>query len=377
MNLFKKLREKGNTLVLFAIAIPVAVGATGLVLDWGRGVWTRTELQRAADAGALSGCSFMKDSQTMADYQAFKSVQANFDGPDGATYTADAAQETYTVQLNETVPTLFMRIFGRENMEVGVSATALGPQPIGGLRGGGFPFAIINPDLNSSPCDDLVPSNWGRPYIIGYGENNVIVADWANDCGAVPPNPGNGVGNGNGWRGALGLNQDGTYHEGGGGSDLKENMINGWPGEMKLDDVVPTETGNISGPITQGRDALLGSEPLPWGEFDIDTDTLESRVVLVPIVHLINTSRNDTFTVQDWNNGADWDQSEVVVDGWAPFFILTTSEQGDVDGDGNANDPDWIVGLYIPGVEINNYLPPEENQSTEEWGVYSTSRLID
>ena len=66
----------------------------------------------------------------------------------------------------------------------------------------------------------------------------------------------------------------------------------------------------------------------------------------------------------------------VVVDGFAPFFLLTTGEQGDVDGDGNPNtDEDWLVGYFIPGVTINDYLPPEDGST--EFGLYSAPRLID
>ena len=371
--LSRRLIQKGNALVIMLITLPALVGATGLALDWGRGVWVKTMLKRAADSGALTGASFLPD-QTTADTKSDQMINANFLGPDDVICTPNGDQ--YTVQLAETVPTFFMRIFGRINMEVSVSSTARGPEKVGGLRGGAFPFAIINPNLNDNPCDDLTPSNYGRPYVIAYGENNVIVEDWANDCGPIPPNPGNGNsgGSGQGWRAALRLDHEGGLG-GSGAADLRDNMMYGWQGEMRIGDTVPTETGNIDGPIDQGRDGLLGSNPTSWSDFDLHLDGHDPRVVLVPIIHLVHANRRDVYTTSDYWNGAPWDQGEVVIDGFAPFFMLTVREQGDVDADGGQNDGDWIVGYYIPGVEINDYLPPDEG--SPEYGVYSAPRLID
>ena len=331
------------------------------------GVLTKTRLQRAADAGALSGAAFLP-SHTIAMEKAELMVLDNFSDPelDSATYTPLGNE--YTVELTTTIPTTFMRIFGREEMEIYAEATAITNVVAGGLQGGGFPYALINPNLNNDPSDDLTQGNYGRPYVIGYGEDNIIVGDWANGSGAIPP-PNDG--NGRGWRGALDLNDDGTYGNAG-ASDLRNNIINGWPGTMVVGDDVPIQTGNITS-VAGARDEMLGPDPMDFDDFDTHMHGNCSRVVLVPIVHLINENRQDTYTVQDYNNGAAWEHGEVVVDGFAPFFILDEDEQGDVDGDGKNKDRDWITGYFIPGVTINNYIPP--NEMTEYFGIYATPRL--
>ena len=38
--------ERGNALILMVIAIPAIIGIVGLALDFGRGVWTQTRLQK-------------------------------------------------------------------------------------------------------------------------------------------------------------------------------------------------------------------------------------------------------------------------------------------------------------------------------------------
>lgn len=372
--LFYKLfckKERGNALLMTVISFGVLLGMAGLVIDWGRGVWVKTQLKKAADAAALAGAGYLPD-ENAAQTKAQQLVYDNYSSPDAETYIPGA--DTYTVQLEDNVTTLIMRLFGHSSFDVVVSSTAMTSRPIGGLGRGAFPFAIINPDKNNCPDDDLVESNYGRPYILAYGQRNIMVEDWANGCDPMPLNPGHGGGSAQGWRSALRLNSDGTYGHAG-ASDLRYNMINGWCGKMLIGDEVPIETGNIAGPLSQGRTGLLGSNPLPWADFDINDDRHSSRVILVPIVHLINTNRQDEYTVNDWYGNAPWSHNYVVVDGFAPFFILTVGEQGNVDGQGGSNDPDWIVGYFIPGIEINTFTDPDYDNP--EYGMWSTPRLID
>lgn len=363
------LNQRGNALVLALLVLPVLIGAAGLALDWGRGVWCKTRMKRAADSAALAGVSFLPNCY-VAWQHAFDMVNANYGVPGDATYTPIGNQ--YRVELSDTIPTFFMRLFGHDTMEVGVSSTAVALRPVNGLRGGAFPFAIINPNLNFDPTDDLIPSNYGRPYIIMYGEDNVMVPDWANGSLPVPP-PSEGTSRG--WRGALGLEQDGGMSNDAGTDDIVFCMLNPWPGTAAIGDGLPTKTGNMDNPLNRARNDLLGPNPLDWEDFDPRYHSDCERVAMVPIVHLVNVARQDTYTIQDYYNDAAWEHSYVVIDGFAPFFILTVSEQGDVDGDGNPNDRDWIVGLYVPGVKTGNFLPPGPN--TPNYGLYAPPRLID
>jgi hypothetical protein len=368
-------KERGNTLLLGLVIMPVLLGMAGLVLDWGRGVWIRTQLQKAADAGALAGAAALPDID-LAREQASTRVAANFTDPDDEVYAVSG--EEYTVDLTVNVPTLFMRLLGHDSMEVSVTATAITSQPTGGLRKGGFPIAIINPDLNNDPCDDLTEWNYGRPYIIGYGEDNVMVEDWANGCDPCPTSPGNGHGNGEnsrGWRGALALGSDGSFG-GAGANDLRDVMMNGFPGEINIGDLLPMKFGNMAGPMRDGREGLLGDDPLPWDEFDQELDADCSRVVMVPIVHLINESRGDTYTVADFYNSAAWEHGDIVVDGFAPFFILTQDE-ADEYLDVHGNSMDWVLGFFIPGVRTHNFLPAQDGETVPEWGLYDPPRLIE
>ncbi len=364
----KKPGQRGNAILYVAILMPVLIGFAGLVTDYGRGVYTKTQLQRAADAGALAGASYIPN-EYEAHYKAAQLVAENYDDVIKANYVRQG--DNFTVELGTSVPTFFMRFFGHYTMEIYAEATAITNVLVGGLTDGGFPFAVINPDMNDDPSDDLSPANWGRRYVLGYGEDNIIVGDWANGSDPMPaPN----MGNGRGWRGALGLEMDGSLGWGGttGADDVIYAMTNGWPGTMEIGDWLPTKTGNMQS-INKGTIERLGPNPLPYSEFDPHLDGHNPRVILVPIIHLINPNRMDAYTVQDFNNGVPFDNSQVVVDGFAPFFLLTAEEQGDVDGDGKLNDTDWVTGIFLPPIKINNYIPG--GPGTPNFGMYATPRL--
>ena len=363
--------QKGNALLIAMIAFVAIVGASGLVLDVGRGVWTRTELQKAADAAALAGASYLPN-QTVADEKAGNMISANFGAPGSTTLTANGY--AYTVQLREVVPTFFMAIFGHDSMDVGVTATALAHRSVGKLKGHGFPSAVINPNLNNDPSDDFMPDNYGRPYVLNYGPNNTMVQDWAN--GGLPCPPSANGGNSNGWKAWLGLCADGTYGNAG-ASDIKSDIINGWPGTMNIGDVVPMKNGNVTGPPEQGRTQLLGSTPLPWVDFNPRLNGDNNRIVYVPIVHLINVNENDAFTAADYYAGAQWDTNNVVVDGFAPFFLLSDTEENAYAAamglDNHTNG--WMVGLFVPGIITNNYSP--SGGSAPDMGLYLPPRLVE
>jgi Flp pilus assembly protein TadG len=71
-------KQQGNALMYLCLIFPALIGVTGLVVDFGRGVWTKTELQRAADSGALSGAAFLP-SESLAQEKAASMVDRNFD----------------------------------------------------------------------------------------------------------------------------------------------------------------------------------------------------------------------------------------------------------------------------------------------------------
>src|SRR4051794_19252694 len=48
-------RRSGQTLILFALLLPLVLGMTGLVIDGGMLIATQRQVQNAADAAAMAG----------------------------------------------------------------------------------------------------------------------------------------------------------------------------------------------------------------------------------------------------------------------------------------------------------------------------------
>ncbi len=371
-------KQKGAVMVYLAIGIVPLVAALGLVIDYGSAVSCSNKMQKAVDAAALGGASFLPESN--AQLIAEELAETNYGEYDD--YDVIVTGDQINVTMERSVPTKFMRIFGQNTMDVSVSATATAPQPVGQTNEDMMPFCLINPNTNNVPDDDLVPSNWGQPYILFYGEDNIIVEDWAYDGSlyngaweGIPENP--NIGNASpsaGWRGALDLHEDGTI-DGAGANSFRTNIGDGWPGTAGINDVLPVETGNMANPTVQGRDdRIIGEEDELLENFDPRIDYDMGRVVLVPIVSLLQSgSTTERYTIDDYEAGLPWELRDVIIDGFAPFWVLSQDEQGNVDGDNNKNnDGDWIIGIFIPGTRI-----PGSNGGGIDFGSATPPRLID
>lgn len=345
-------RQTGAVLVYLAIAIVPFVAILGLVIDYGSAVVCRSRMQKAVDAGALAGAAYLPN--TNAPDKAAEVAIVNYSKSDG--YEVNINGDEITVTMKRSVPTSFMKIFGQNSLAVGVTATAIKPLSPSKIVGHMMPFCLINPNNNLDEDDDLVPSNWGKKYILFYGEDNLVVQDWANgNIGVGEQSPlieeALAKNNSMGWRSALTLDLSALGI--GGAEAMLYSYVNGYPGEIEIDDLVPTETGNTASvPMNGTKERLFGEEDYLFENFDPDYDYDIKRVIFVPIVTLLmDGSTTEPYTIDHYiaGTGHDWNKHYVRIDGFAPFYLLTDEEQGDVDGDGAAKDKGWITGYYIPG----------------------------
>jgi len=370
--------EKGNSLVMLVIAIFAIIGIAGLVLDYSSAVWARAQMQKGADSAALAGARYLPS----ADQGLSKSlVMLDQNYPDYTDETRTPGTNQFEVTVSDNIPTYFMRLFDKPNIPVSVYARAVTGVNVCGLPGS-FPFAVVNPNLNDCPADDLVPANYWKRYIIGYGEPNISVPNWANACD--PSWTPSYWGSAKGWRNALRLNNDCTYDPGVGPPDLAPAILDGWCGEMGVGDIVPTVDGaqTNSMMILKAREERLARstltlETLKQAYIDGTQNQYfpDSRIILVPIVSMLKDGTSEKFTVQDFNNGLHWDLNHVIIDGFAPFWLLSKQEQGDVSPNPG---PDWdyVTGYFLPPIGINNYEPCAPGTGTE-FGVYATARLAE
>jgi hypothetical protein len=130
-------QEKGQTTILFALAVLVIFGMVGFVIDLGKAYYAQRQVQATADAASLAGAAFLPDptqAVTVAkQYGATGKNAPNFSVTEDVTSKCVKAfpgcTPTNALMVSETahVSTHFMRIFGINNIDVNVKSLACGP----------------------------------------------------------------------------------------------------------------------------------------------------------------------------------------------------------------------------------------------------------
>jgi Mg-chelatase subunit ChlD len=115
---------------MMAACMVALLGFLGLALDSARGYVLRSRLSRAVDAAALGGARALRLSQADAEARARTLAAANGVAPeDGTTLdigfgTNAEGENTIQVAAARTIPTTFMRVLGRTEMQVRSEAVA-------------------------------------------------------------------------------------------------------------------------------------------------------------------------------------------------------------------------------------------------------------
>jgi Putative Flp pilus-assembly TadE/G-like len=133
--------ERGQVLVLVAVAMVALLAAAGLAIDVGYAYYAQRSLQASADAAALAGA------QELPNPDAAAATARNYGGEDGArnaranvpgvrtTVTtrclrsAPGCNPANAIVVTErtTIPTFFARVVGIDSFDVGAKATACSP----------------------------------------------------------------------------------------------------------------------------------------------------------------------------------------------------------------------------------------------------------
>jgi hypothetical protein len=140
----KRRSEAGQTIAAVAFGLVALIGIVGLAIDMGYMRYQKRRLQSAADSAAIAGASELRYANGNYATAAKNDAKANGfeDGVNGVTVTpnnppADApfsgvpnANDYAEVQVQQNVPTFFMRIFGVNSARVSATAVAhLGSAP--------------------------------------------------------------------------------------------------------------------------------------------------------------------------------------------------------------------------------------------------------
>lgn len=328
-------RESGQTAVLFAMMIVVIIGMLALVIDYGMPARTARRLQNAADSAALAGATLLpakgllnaeparKEAIAYAGKNGYTDVAVSFRKSSGAGITlpdsggGTADGENYTiidVTVKATVDYTFAKIFGHSSVELERSASAQ-VKAITSLRGV-VPLSIKKDEMDAA----LASGNYYMTLKYGGGSGS------------------------NGAYGAIDL--DGS--NGGGASQYKDRLVNGYDGTISVGDLLPAENGNMSGPTESGvqqRYNACTHFPSAGGCTPTQYDKNCPRIMMIPVV---------VYT------GAH----TVEIQGFAPFLISSYH------GSGNEC---FVYGSYLPSYITEGDVDPSAPENP--YGPY-TVKLV-
>lgn len=314
--------ESGQSAVLFAVILTALIGVLALVIDFGRPALVARRLQNAADSAALAGASLLPvGTYEPAEIQAVKDCAVEYANQNGFSDVSvslvvlfEATYERIDVTVKETVEYTFAKIFGLDSTELERSASAQ-VFPVTSMRGV-VPLSVTYDELYSA-------LQVGNYYLtLKYG-------------------------GGSGTNGAYGaLNLDGE--KGGGASQYRHDLINGYDGTISVGDQVPTENGNMSGPTVAGVQQRYSSCTHYASEGGCTPEHYDpscSRIMMIPVVRYI-------------------DKHEVEIVGFAPFLLDSCT------GSGNMC---FVYGTYLENFHVAD---GDTDWGNNLWGTPITAKLV-
>jgi len=199
--------ESGSALVLFTLSFVVILGIVGLVIDLGMAYNTKSHLKKTANAAVLSGAQELTNSSDSVKTVVDNILEAHKES--GSLKEADImpnGQSTLRVVLEKDVPMYFLKLFKLNNIKVSAaSAAAIAPISRGS---GAVPLGI----------DDSIPLEYMKEYTLKVDSGDSEYGNF----------------------GILALSGPGAQL-------YEQDLLYGYKGELKVGDIVDTQTGNIEG----------------------------------------------------------------------------------------------------------------------------------
>ncbi|MFC3418968.1 pilus assembly protein TadG-related protein [Salinicoccus hispanicus] len=267
--------EEGNMYLLMALTMFLSIGILGLVIDGGQLYMTKSHLQKTANAAAVSGAQELPNSQEKVD-QVVGEILNHHNESGSLLFSKVDSEKLLHVGVGREVPLFFSSLFGIDNVMLNAEAKA-------GLHAMTAGVGVVPLGL-----DESMPLEYGKVYPLKVGAGD-------SDHGNF---------------GILAL-------DGPGAKTYEETLKHGFDEELKVGDVINTQTGNIAGKTKNGVDYRIASCP------NVDSQERDcARIMLVPVYKPYNYS------------GGQMGQVEIT--GFA-YFYLTDS----------MNSKDEINGIFI------------------------------
>ncbi|WP_053365529.1 Tad domain-containing protein [Bacillus sp. FJAT-27245] len=270
--------EKGVAIIYVALAMVALLCITGLAIDGGLLYMTKSKLQKAANAAVLSGAQELTNSQEQVN-KVVSRILADHGESGSKESLLIVKDKKVRVGLTKKVKPAFMGLFGFEIVDVRAAATA-SIAPMGRAKG-------------------VAPLGVHEDTPLNYG---AVVKLKTDSTGSV-----------SGVFGVLALN-------GPGAKTYEENLRYGYQQEIKVGEIIPTETGNIAGKTRTVVQELINGCTSAIGDLS-DRDC--SRIILIPVYKPYQFDTNQLKTIK--------------VTGFAYFYITEPMSSNDT----------AITGMFI------------------------------
>lgn len=292
------IREQaGSAFVLMSLSMIGLLAMTGIVVDMGTLYVTKTELQKAANAAVLSGAQELTYEES-AVRDVVNTILQEHDKTDSLAGLEIKMEERVDIILERSVKLQFSGLIGRNQSVVKVHAAA--ELRSMGKASGAAPLGI----------DESIELIHYQPYRLKVDEQDVDTGNF----------------------GILALG-------GAGANTYEDNLKNGYSEDIKIGDILPTQTGNIAGKTREGVQERINSCPYPVEE----THHRDCpRVILIPVYQPYEHDQNQL--------------QQVKVTGFAYFYITDPMDQHDKTvngmfikraGTGTASDGALDKGAYV------------------------------
>jgi Flp pilus assembly protein TadG len=220
--------QRGQTLPIITLFMFALLGMCALAIDVGSWYQQKRSLQNAADAGALAGAAYLPVSWNAARGAAAGEYAQNATG-DSVSYqlsTAFVADDSITVTATRSADSFFANMLGHSSVTVKATARATMAQS----GGGAVPWGVMK--------GTYTPGTTYPIYVDNSGPNNGAIR--------LPA-----------W--------NGSSCDDPGGSSLYRDELSGVKTAcaLSIGQVVKTDTGQNSGPTTQGVNNRCGSLQAP------------------------------------------------------------------------------------------------------------------
>lgn len=291
------IEERGNVLILAAISLMAIMFMAGLAIDGSMLYMSKSALQKEANAAVLSGAQDLTNTEQQVTDTVQYILNAHND-PNALANLNMTMGQNVAVTLTKPVNLTFARLFGFNKVNVTAHAAA-------GLQAMGESIGVAPLGIDQS-----IPLQYYQTYQLKVDSTGVVSGNF----------------------GVLALG-------GPGANTYLQNLLYGYQNEVKIGDILNTQTGNIAGDTRTAVNQRVNGCTQPPGDYSMRDC---SRILLVPVYKPYSSSSNQLQSVQ--------------ITGFAYFYITNPMSSTDT----------AITGVFIKRAGLGTYV-----EGSQDKGAYS------